>query len=110
MIICLGIFLIPKDNFYAQASHENCCKKDTSAKSCCEKSHNSPKKENQKSSCNDDCCTSCTACTLYIDNIADTFVYAEHSGFASNPNLSFQYSDPYFSDRLRDIWQPPKLG
>jgi hypothetical protein len=32
------------------------------------------------------------------------------SYYKTNKNLQFQYSDPHISDRLKEIWQPPKIG
>ncbi len=34
----------------------------------------------------------------------------ELSYYKANKNPQFQYSDPYLSDRLKEIWQPPKIG
>ncbi|WP_294231167.1 hypothetical protein [Chryseobacterium endophyticum] len=112
LIFCLGIFLVPKDNFYAQNRQETCCKND-SEMSCCRKDHPQHSKENQgnkKSSCSDDCCSACVTCytcmeTPYLKNLQAEIPY-DHS----DKNLSFEYSDPYLSDRLKEIWQPPKIG
>ncbi len=115
IIFCLGVFLIPKDNFYDQASQENCCKTDSKTSGCCEKNkhdHNTSKnnKKNDKSSCNDDCCSFCAACNNFVENLAAKTVFFNHYPFKTNKKLEFQYSDPYISDSLKDIWQPPKLG
>jgi len=110
IIFCLGIFLIPKDNFYAQISQENCCKTDSKADSCCEKDHNSHNEKDEKSSCNDDCCSSCMTCYTFVENLSSKAIFVELSLFHTDKNLQFQYSDPYISDSLEDIWQPPKLG
>lgn len=109
IVFCLGIFLVPKDNFYAQISQENCCKTDSKADNCCDKDHNSHNK-NEKSSCNDDCCSSCMTCCTFVENISGEAIFVEISLFQTDKNIQFQYSDPYFSDSLEDIWQPPKLG
>jgi len=114
IIFCLGIFLIPKDNFYAQASQETCCKSD-SKMDCCKNSHkdHSTKKDNDKekqSSCNDDCCSSCVLCYTFIETPFSKSLYLEFSYYKANKNLQFQYSDPHISDGLKEIWQPPKIG
>lgn len=110
IIFCLGIFLIPKDNFYAQASMENCCKKDSKANSCCDKDHDNHDTKDGKSSCNDDCCSSCATCHIVVENFSSKTVFFNHSSFKTDRKLEFQYSDPHISDSLKDIWQPPKLG
>lgn len=110
IIFCLGIFLIPKDNFYAQASQENCCNKESKIHSCCDKDHDSHDKKDDKSSCNHDCCSFCVTCHTVVENLSAKTVFFNHSPFKTDRKLEFQYSDPHISDSLKDIWQPPKLG
>jgi hypothetical protein len=114
IVFCLGFFLIPKDNFYAQNMQENCCKSD-SGTSCCEKDHktsskNSHDSKSKTSSCNDDCCSFCVSCFTFIETPFSKSVKLEMSYYKANKNLHFQYSDPHISDRLKEIWQPPKIG
>ncbi|MDR6085806.1 hypothetical protein QE441_001600 [Chryseobacterium sp. SORGH_AS909] len=47
---------------------------------------------------------------LFIETPFSVNQKLELSYYKSNKNLQFQYSDPYLSDRLKEIWQPPKLG
>jgi hypothetical protein len=115
IIFCLGAFLIPKDNFYAQNMQETCCKSDSDSEmSCCKNDHQEHSNDNQnkeqKSSCNDNCCSTCAACYTFIETPFSKSLQLEYSYYKSNKNLQFEYSDPYLSDRLREIWQPPKLG
>lgn len=112
IVFCLGVFLIPKDNFYAQGMQETCCNKAESEKSDCCKNHSSKKdsKDESKSSCNDDCCSSCIACYTFIETPFSKNLRLELSYYKANKNPQFQYSDPYLSDRLKEIWQPPKIG
>jgi len=114
IIFCLGIFLIPKDNFYAQASQETCCKKESKSDDCCKNHHTSSKEDHSKeskSSCNDDCCTFCVSCAPFLEiTSSKNLLSLDFSNFNLTENLQFQYSDPYVSDGLKDIWQPPKLG
>ncbi|SHK98165.1 hypothetical protein [Chryseobacterium polytrichastri] len=116
IIFCLGIFLIPKDNFYAQASQETCCKKESKSDDCCKNHHTSSKEHHSKdkeskSSCNDDCCTLCVSCAPFLEiTPSKSLLSLDLSNFNLTQNLQFQYSDPYVSDGLKDIWQPPKLG
>ncbi|WP_027380479.1 hypothetical protein [Chryseobacterium daeguense] len=113
IVFCLGLLLTPKDNFYAQNMQENCCKS-SSETSCCDKDHkNTPSKHDGKSkssSCNDDCCSFCMTCYTFIETPFSKSTNLELSYYKANKNLQFQYSDPYISDRLKEIWQPPKLG
>jgi hypothetical protein len=110
IVFCLGIFLIPKDNFYAQAQ-DTCCKAESKKSDCC-KNHSSEKesKDGTQSSCNDDCCSSCITCYTFIETPFSKNLRLELSYYKANKNPQFQYSAPYLSDRLKEIWQPPKIG
>lgn len=110
IIFCLGIFLVPKDNFYAQASQENCCKTGSESSNCCTDKHQSSKENSKKDSCNDDCCSFCMTCHSFIENFSSKTSIAEFSPFKINKNLHFSYADPHLSNGLKEIWQPPKLG
>lgn len=112
IIFCLGILLIPKDNFYAQ-SQDTCCKAGSKPDDCCN-NHNSSStsshNEKTRPSCNnDDCCSSCLACYTFIQIHASRNSYPELPYYKTSRNLQFQYSDPYISDSLKEIWQPPKI-
>jgi len=109
IIFCLGIFLVPKDNFYSQNMQETCYKSE-SGMDCCQNDHKEHSKDNHKSSCNDDCCSTCVACYTFIETPFSKSLQLEISYYKSNKNLQFQYSDPYISDRLKEIWQPPKIA
>lgn len=111
VVFCLGIFLVPKDSFYAQSMQETCCKAKSEQTDCC-KNHSSEENHDSKtkSSCNDDCCSSCVACYTFIETPFSKNLRFELSYYKKNKNPQFQYSDPYLSDRLKEIWQPPKIG
>lgn len=115
IVFCLGIFLIPKDNFYAQNIQEICCK-ENSGKDCCKNDHQKEHSENQQkdqkpSSCNNDtCCSVCVFCFTFIEAPFSRSLQLEISYYKANKNLHDQYADPYLSGRLKEIWQPPKIG
>ncbi|PWN68422.1 hypothetical protein C1631_017145 [Chryseobacterium phosphatilyticum] len=111
IVFCLGIFLVPKDSFYAQSMQKTCCKEESKKSDCC-KNHSSKdhQEDQKKSSCNDDCCSSCIACFTFIETPFSKNLRLELSYYKANKNPQFQYSDPYLSDRLKEIWQPPKIG
>ncbi|REC64488.1 hypothetical protein DRF65_01270 [Chryseobacterium pennae] len=112
IVFCLGIFLVPKDGFYAQSIQKTCCKAESGKKSDCCKNHSSKKdgKDRATKSCNDDCCSSCIVCYTFIETPFSKNLRLELSYYKANKNPQFQYSDPYLSDRLKEIWQPPKIG
>ncbi|WP_419869137.1 hypothetical protein [Chryseobacterium sp. CT-SW4] len=116
ILLCLGLFLIPKDMLYAQSSKEDCCKMSHTEKMDCCKNHKTSTQghgdhDNKNSSCNDDCCSSCIICYTFIE------IPSLNSTLSSLPpvynlgkNPVFKYADPYISDSLEEIWQPPKIG
>lgn len=111
IILFLGLFLIPKDNFYAQAAKDNCCQKEQMSK-CCKKNHQSSKDNdhNKKhSSCKMGCCNFCISTHTFIKSPLLKEFKLEISFYNTHKNLQYQYSDPHISDCLREIWQPPKL-
>ncbi|WP_407404581.1 hypothetical protein [Chryseobacterium sp.] len=110
IIFCLGIFLVPKDNFYAQASQKNCCKTKSISNDCCTDKHETSNQNSKKDYCNDDCCSFCMTCHSFIENFSSRTIMTELSAFQINKKLHYSYADPYFSNGLKDIWQPPKLG
>lgn len=111
----MGIFLIPKDNFYAQNFQENCCK-ENSAEDCCidnqkEGAEHQQHKNQEPFSCNKEtCCSVCVFCYNFIEAPFSRSLQLEISYYKANKNLLDQYADPYISDRLKEIWQPPKIG
>ncbi|RNA60857.1 hypothetical protein D1631_02345 [Chryseobacterium nematophagum] len=111
LTFCLGIFLIPKGQFYVQNMTETCCKNDQKSKNCC-KDHSSHNKEtnHKKTSCNENCSTLCITCYTFIESPFSESFFLELSYYKANKNLQFQYSDPHISDRLKEIWQPPKIA
>ncbi|MCT2563241.1 hypothetical protein [Chryseobacterium herbae] len=114
VIFCLGIFLVPKDSFYSQSMQDTCCKEKSEKSDCC-KNHTSKdskdhKNHDTKSSCNDDCCSTCVACYTYIETPFSKNLHFELSYYKANKNPQFHYSPPHLSDRLKEIWQPPKIG
>lgn len=91
---------------------ENCCKTDSKKDSCCKKDHSSSKDQHNRNSksCTDDCCAFCISCYTFIETPFSKSFRLEVSYYKANKNLQFQYSDPHISDRLKEIWQPPKIG
>ena len=49
-------------------------------------------------------------CHTFVENLSAKTIFFDYSIFKTNKSLQFHYSDPYISDRLKDIWQPPKLA
>ncbi|MGL6129477.1 hypothetical protein BBI01_15630 [Chryseobacterium artocarpi] len=112
IVFCLGIFLVPKDSFYTQSMQDTCCKAESKKSDCC-KNHSSKKDgkdDSKQSSCNDDCCSSCVVCYTFIETPFSKNLRLELSYYKTNKNPQFQYSAPHLSDRLKEIWQPPKIG
>ncbi len=107
MIFCLGIFLIPKQNFYAQNTEtEKCCTSSSEKSDCCK-----DQKKNPEKGCQENCCSACHTCNTFI-----SFPLAKaeklNTEFKKDffKKSSFVYKSPSFSFYLKEIWQPPKIG
>ncbi|KXH83110.1 hypothetical protein [Chryseobacterium kwangjuense] len=111
IVFCLGIFLVPKGSLFSQSAQENCCKSQSEKSDCCKDHSSKDSKDTSKhSSCNDDCCSTCVTCFTYIETPFSKNLHLELSYYKASKNFQFQYSAPYLSDRLKEIWQPPKIG
>ncbi|MEY8758479.1 hypothetical protein [Chryseobacterium tongliaoense] len=110
IIFCLGVFLIPKADFYIQSEQATCCKADSKADDCCKNHQSSSNHEKTTKSCSDNCCSTCVACYTFIETPFSKGLLLELSYYKANKRLQFQYCDPHLSDRLKEIWQPPKIA
>jgi hypothetical protein len=111
LVFCLGVFIIPKANMVAPISIENCCEGSTSKKNCCKQDGSSEHKD-KKDHCKDSCCTLCSACFSVLDpTLSKNFLSNNDVNFENKTSKKvFSYSDPSFSNRFKEIWQPPKIG
>ena len=110
MIICLGLFLVPKENLWSKTSLENCCTS-TEMSDCCKTDENSNhEKSKDGKHCNDDCCSTCSVCHTFVENSFTKNNFWEIPTFESISKFQFEYADPFIPNSLQEIWQPPKLG
>lgn len=109
LFLCLGVFLIPKQSFAMQSTEvEHCCKEDNKKDCCKTKDH---QKKTNHDDCKDNCCNMCHSCcsTVVFSNEMKNNAFKQFfSGHFQKPN--FNYSDPYHSSYLKEIWQPPKIA
>lgn len=112
VIFCLGIFIMPKQNFFAQLMQQDCCSTSASG-DCCPAPENDSKPchGKEKKSCGGDCtsCKSCSTTTVFA-SIAPDIKVTDNSTAAGDSSKSFCYLSPEFTDRAAKIWQPPKIG
>ncbi|MFX1666609.1 hypothetical protein JZ968_00105 [Riemerella anatipestifer] len=114
LLLCLGIFIFPKQNGYAsmtkvvQVESFNCCGEEHS-KECCS-THSKGKNQHQNP-----CGTGCNKCpNVYSFNqlvyLLDTtqWVALCHLKFHKKPNTHYFRFIP--TEPLVEIWQPPKIG
>lgn len=109
VILCLGIFLIPK-NFYAEATEACCSSELITAADCCSDTHGSSKNSEGK---NDHCSDSCNACGTCHSFTVFAFFITEQDEEAPIFFVAkdhFNYVTPEISDTYTKIWQPPKIG
>ncbi len=112
IVFCLGVFIIPKQNVFAQIFQQSCC---TTAGSgdCCptEQKDTKPCHGKEKKSCGADCtnCKSCTTTTAFTSGSSSLKVPCDPM-VATGNLMDFCYLSPEFSDPAAKIWQPPKIG
>lgn len=108
LVLCLGIFILPKQVFASSAQTEQCCVKDDSQACCKTEKHH---KDSTKDDCQNQshCCNSCHSpnFSFFTKNHSE---FSPTSGFLGTPFSNFKYSTPYFSSLLKEIWQPPKIA
>ena len=113
MIFCLGIFVVPKQIFFAKTQEMSCCNNEKPTKSCCEKEKSSPCKDskNKHHSC-DGNCTNCSFCASSIAFLKVEFQNEFEN--ISQHNISQKvenfYLQPSLSQLPKKIWQPPKIS
>ena len=107
LIFCLGIFVLPKQEAYAQNFEtEECCQSSSEKSDCCNDDD-----KNSENHCTDNCCSACHTCSSCLSfAIAKVEKYSPE--FKNNffKKSNFIYKSPSFSLYLKEIWQPPKLG
>ncbi len=113
LIICMGLFVFPVQNFSAKNSEMTCCSVGDK-KDCC----NSSKKEKDDAPCHDsskdngckDCksCQTCQTCTVLVNFISSISIELVKKVEIKTQN--FTYISPEISDVTAKIWQPPKIG
>ena len=113
LLLGVGIFMLPKDVFFAQEPTANCCQTESKAKKCCaasEKPSPCQDAQNKSHSC-DGQCNHCSVNTFSAVFIAEQ---AYCSPIKILPSVSQKveniYLNPQFSSLSKAIWQPPKIG
>ena len=115
IILGLGVFIFPKQMFFAQSLEQSCNHK-SGKKDCCKSGkkdscHSKSSKNNsEKKNCGDDCnnCQSCTV-NFVLNYLAPEFNSTLKSQFFTKILIA-DYCNSYYSSSLQNIWQPPKLS
>ena len=115
IIFSLGIFILPKQIFFAQNPAMSCCTSQSVKETCCktDNTKHGSKKPCHKS--NKDCdgnCVSCNTCSFSATVFAavKAFKNTENQHFVEINKANFNYICPAISDIFSKIWQPPKIG
>ncbi len=110
LILCLGIFLFPKQSF-AMSSMKltECCTDTDKTKDCCSAdAHHTD--QHSKEDCSNSCCNICHsyASQVFFSDIKESNILDK--SFVGYKKAVYNYSQPYFSSLLQEIWQPPKIA
>lgn len=115
IILGLGIFILPTQMLSAQTI-EKCCSAESENKDCCKTETEKPchseqsSKEKGTSSCGNECANCHTCSILLISTSIPAGIYLTEAPAFSHQNVVFSYTIPFFSSKIQNIWQPPKLG
>lgn len=113
MIFCLGIFVFPKQIFFAETQEMSCCKNEKPSKSCCDKEKSSPCKDskNKHHSCDGNCanCSFCSTSIAFLKVDFQNHIKRNSQNNISNKVENF-YLQPNLSQLPKKIWQPPKIS
>lgn len=108
MVICLGIFVFPKQGFFSDTKMD-CCSAQTEQMDCCNEEHEN--NGQNSSDCGAGSCTSCHTCSISffasITAPAQETVTAPKIAEQKPMFSNIQSSD---SSGLKEIWQPPKIS
>ena len=114
MLLCLGIFIFPKQAFDMPMS-SSCCEAKTNTNSCCSKENKTTKpchkEPAKKKNCNKERCSVCKVC--HSSSITSVVLNQNNSLFYFN----FNERQPHFGYHIQpivdgsfNIWQPPKIA
>lgn len=122
LILCLGLFVIPKQYFLGQNVGESCSAVSITQQDHCKSDIKAGHKSDHKSdSCHKDgknknhCTGNCNNCDICHFSIA-VFQVPNHQEMPDltvdfkNKKEDFSYVTPEFSSIFSKIWQPPKIG
>lgn len=115
MILALGTFILPTQNFFAQTSTMECCSPQKPDSNSChnERKENSDCSKNHQKheGCKDNCCTNCNGChSFFVPMFVPLENQKNNSEFNIGSNAGYNYRNPHFSTLLQEIWQPPKIA
>jgi hypothetical protein len=114
LVLCLGLFIVPKQYFLPTAGLNSCCSVSVSKKDKCKTEHEKDdchKDHNNKNHCTGNC-NNCDIChfamtVFHLPKLNDT---PSESFDLQVKKERFSYITPEISDIFSKIWQPPKIG
>ena len=115
LILVLGTFMLPKAEIMSiDFGTSECCStsKKQDSKECCSSGNKSShdNKDSQTHHCTDNCCTHCTTCNIHIVVLSKLPIFTYNLYSPEETSLgNFAYITPNFSQKLKEIWQPPKI-
>ena len=114
LVLCLGLFIIPKQYFVPASGLNSCCSVSVSKNEKC-------KTEHQKDDCHKDhdnknhCTGNCNNCDICHFAMVAFHLPTVQDGSPITMEIQakkekFSYITPEISDIFSKIWQPPKIG
>lgn len=111
LILCLGIFAMPKQLLSAPESTMECCEKRDSSEQSCHEENNKTSETSKDTGCTGSCCTSCGVCSVTVTPaLVDNLLIPGGSKKFNADTGKTPYKTPFSSFQLKEIWQPPKIS
>lgn len=111
LILCMGLFIVPKQLLSAPSQTMECCQQHKSSTKTCHNDKNTSSKPGKDAGCAGNCCTFCGICSVSATPAmaSEPFGGPVKRKFVSNAAKT-PYKSAFFSIHLMDIWQPPKIS
>lgn len=111
LILCMGIFIMPKQLLSTPSNTMECCEKRDSSVQSCHKEKDKTPAHSHEAGCTGSCCAACGVCSVTVSPAlaADLFQPPVNKKFTAEAAKT-PYTSPFFSFYLKEIWQPPKIS
>ncbi|MBS1573070.1 MAG: hypothetical protein JST62_11795 [Bacteroidetes bacterium] len=114
LVVCFGLFIIPKQGFMSSKSSMDCCNTIV-AKSSNNNSEHKTDKCHKESKNKNHCTGNCSNCDIchfasIVFHLPNSTIITDFSFGTQTKERKFNYTTPEISSVFSKIWQPPKIS